>query len=166
MVGNPEDRFFSQRGSIIFHNVHVYSTYQKTYCVYSAYLAADYCLCFRYSDSAVPLLSKSEISSLCGCAALFVSDLVGIPEDRFSLGEAQMSVLFILIPFQTTPRPLYNTIVGVQANFRVSYPIRVITRVKCKVTQQTIWGSALISAISKTVLYQTVLYQTVIKRLR
>ena len=31
----------------------------------------------------------------------------------------------------TTPQPLYNTIVGVQANFRVSYPICVITRVKC-----------------------------------
>ena len=30
-----------------------------------------------------------------------------------------------------TPQPLYNTIVGVQANFRVSYPIRVISRVKC-----------------------------------
>ena len=28
-------------------------------------------------------------------------------------------------------QPLYNTIVGVQANFRVSYPIRVIMRVKC-----------------------------------
>ena len=28
-----------------------------------------------------------------------------------------------------TPQPLYNTIVGVQANFRVSYPIRVISRV-------------------------------------
>ena len=30
-----------------------------------------------------------------------------------------------------TPQPLYNTIVGVQANFRISYPNRVITRVKC-----------------------------------
>ena len=30
-----------------------------------------------------------------------------------------------------TPQPLYNTIVWVQANFRVSYPNRVITRVKC-----------------------------------
>ena len=30
-----------------------------------------------------------------------------------------------------TPGPLYNTIAGVQANFRVSYPICVITRVKC-----------------------------------
>ena len=29
-----------------------------------------------------------------------------------------------------TPQPLYNTIVGVHDNFRVSYPIRVITRVK------------------------------------
>ena len=31
----------------------------------------------------------------------------------------------------STPQPLYKTIVGVQANFRVSYPIRVILRVKC-----------------------------------
>ena len=30
-----------------------------------------------------------------------------------------------------TPQPLYNTIVGVQANFRVSYPNLVISRVKC-----------------------------------
>ena len=30
-----------------------------------------------------------------------------------------------------TPQPLYNTIVWVQANFRVSYSNRVITRVKC-----------------------------------
>ena len=30
-----------------------------------------------------------------------------------------------------TPQPLYDTIVGVQDNFRVNYPIRVITRVKC-----------------------------------
>ena len=27
-----------------------------------------------------------------------------------------------------TPQPLYNTIGGVQANFRVSYPIRFISR--------------------------------------
>ena len=31
----------------------------------------------------------------------------------------------------STSQPLYNTIVGVQANFHVSYPFRVITRVKC-----------------------------------
>ena len=30
-----------------------------------------------------------------------------------------------------TPQPLYSTIVGVHDNFRVSYPICVITRVKC-----------------------------------
>ena len=29
-----------------------------------------------------------------------------------------------------TPQPLYNTVFGVQANFRVSYPNYVITRVK------------------------------------
>ena len=28
-------------------------------------------------------------------------------------------------------QPVYNTIVGVQANFRVSYPNRVIKRIKC-----------------------------------
>ena len=30
-----------------------------------------------------------------------------------------------------TPQPLYNTIVGIKAKFRVSYPIPVIMRVKC-----------------------------------
>ena len=54
----------------------------------------------------------------------------------------------------TTPQPLYNTIIGVQTNFRVSYPICIITRVKCIVIQQneslmTIWGPC---AISKTML--------------
>ena len=56
-----------------------------------------------------------------------------------------------------TPQPLYNTIVWVQANFRVSYPNRVIMRVKCIVIKEnkskmTIWGPTLISVISKTVL--------------
>ena len=42
--------------------------------------AADQCLFFRYTDSTIPLLPKSEISSLyiaifCGCKARFVSDL-------------------------------------------------------------------------------------------
>ena len=42
----------------------------------------DQRLCFRYIDSTIPLLSKSEISSLdlaifCSCTAWFVSDQVG-----------------------------------------------------------------------------------------
>ena len=49
-------------------------------------------LCFRYTDSAIPLLPKYEIFNplaiLCGCTAWFVSDLVGNPEDRFSHNEA------------------------------------------------------------------------------
>ena len=36
---------------------------------------ADQRLCFRYSDSTVPLLLKSEIS--CACTDWFVSDLLG-----------------------------------------------------------------------------------------
>ena len=45
---------------------------------------ADQRLCFRYTDSTIPLLPNSEISSLCGCTDQFVSDLVGNPEDQFS----------------------------------------------------------------------------------
>ena len=54
---------------------------------------ADQRLCFRYKDSTIPLLSKSEIPKsltiFCDCTARFVSDLVGNPEDRFSHNEAQ-----------------------------------------------------------------------------
>ena len=48
---------------------------------------ADQRLCFRYSDSTVPLLLKSKISIFCSCTARFVSDLfenhiVGFPTSR------------------------------------------------------------------------------------
>ena len=59
--------------------------------------------------------------------------------------------------YQDTPQPLYYTIVGVQANFLISYPNRVITRVKCTVIKEdksliTIWGPTLIRVVTKTVL--------------
>ena len=42
---------------------------------------ADQRLCFRYTDSAIPIPSKSEIfkplAIFCGCAAQFLSDQVG-----------------------------------------------------------------------------------------
>ena len=42
---------------------------------------ADQCLCFRYIDSKIPLLSKSKnfqpLATLCACTAQFVSDLFG-----------------------------------------------------------------------------------------
>ena len=42
---------------------------------------ADQRLCFRYTESAIPPLSKSEIfeslAIFCGCAAWFVSDQIG-----------------------------------------------------------------------------------------
>ena len=44
------------------------------------------------------------------------------------------SMLLINVKMPTvlsTPQTLYNTIAGVQANFRVSFPVCVITRVKC-----------------------------------
>ena len=48
---------------------------------------ADQRLCFRYMNSTIPLLPKSEISSLIAiffcCKAWFVSDLFGNPKHRF-----------------------------------------------------------------------------------
>ena len=52
---------------------------------------ADQRLRFRYTDSTIPLLPKSDISC-CGCSAWFMSDLVENPEDRFSHNEAQLSM--------------------------------------------------------------------------
>ena len=51
-----------------------------------SYGTADQCLCFRYSDSTIPLLSVVYISeiSICGSTAQFVLDVVGNPKDRFS----------------------------------------------------------------------------------
>ena len=55
---------------------------------------ADQRLCFRYTDSTIPLLSKSEIlrplAIFCACPVRFVLDLVGNSEDRVSHNEAQM----------------------------------------------------------------------------
>ena len=56
---------------------------------------ADQRLCFRYLDSTIPLLSKSEISGLQPSfeTAHFVSDLVINPEDRFSQNEAHLMII-------------------------------------------------------------------------
>ena len=55
--------------------------------------AADQRLCFRYTESTIPLLPKirnfKPLAIFCGCTARFVSDLVENPEDRFSHDEAQ-----------------------------------------------------------------------------
>ena len=56
---------------------------------------ADQRLCFCYTDSTIPLLPKSKISSLfCGCKARFVPDLVGNPEDWFSHNEAHLMFVY------------------------------------------------------------------------
>ena len=56
----------------------------------------DQRLCFRYTDSTIPLLSKSEISGFVlvifyRSTVWFVWDLVGNPEDRFSHKEAHLA---------------------------------------------------------------------------
>ena len=50
---------------------------------------ADQRLCFRYIDSAIPLLSK-PLFIFSECTVRTVSDLVGNPEDRFSHNEAHI----------------------------------------------------------------------------
>ena len=49
--------------------------------------------CFSYTDSTFPLLpiktqNFKPLAIFCGCTAKFVSDLVGIPKDRFPCDEA------------------------------------------------------------------------------
>ena len=57
---------------------------------------ADQRLCFRYTDSTIPLPCK-PLAIFYGCTARFVWDLVGNPEDRFSHNEVQM-VLHVVAP--------------------------------------------------------------------
>ena len=57
---------------------------------------ADQRLCFRYTDSTIHLLLKSEILSLSDCAARFVWDLVGNPEDPFSHKETHIVTVVFL----------------------------------------------------------------------
>ena len=59
-------------------------------------LTANQRLCCHYIDSTVPLLSDFKPqATFRGCAAPFVSDLVGNPEDRFSPDAAHMILNFI-----------------------------------------------------------------------
>ena len=66
---------------------------------------ADQRLCFRYTDSTIPLLPKSEISVkpltiFYGCTAWFVSYKVGNPEDRFSYNEAHFMLVIVTCKFK------------------------------------------------------------------
>ena len=66
-----------------------------------------------------------------------------------------------------TPQLLYNTIVGVQANFRVSYPIRVISRVKClDDIRKGVLNSHLGSNPNPCYIQNRVITNSVIKRFR
>ena len=52
---------------------------------------ADQRLCFRFSDSTIPLLSKSKISSLYPSSATVQPGLCRIPNCLFSRAQAQVS---------------------------------------------------------------------------
>ena len=60
---------------------------------------ADQRLCFRYTDSTIPLLPTvirnfKPLAIFCGCKARFVSYLVGNSEARFSHNEAKITYVF------------------------------------------------------------------------
>ena len=69
---------------------------------------ADQRLCFRYRDSTTPPLPKPQ-AIFCGCAAQFVSDLIGNPEDRFSHNEAHMKTMMVCICTVQSDCCLYGT---------------------------------------------------------
>ena len=54
------------------------------------YREADQRLCFRYTDSIIPLLPFKPLVIFCSCTARFVSDQVRNTEDRFFHNEAQI----------------------------------------------------------------------------
>ena len=56
----------------------------------------DQCLCFRFMDSAVPLLLKSKnlITIFCDCTGRVVLDLIGTPKDQFSRVVSHVMDLF------------------------------------------------------------------------
>ena len=74
---------------------------------------ADQRFCFRNKDSTIPLLPKREISSnfsnFSNCAARFVKDLVGIPEDRISRDAAHL-ILMHMVPPVTCNCAYFTTI--------------------------------------------------------
>ena len=61
---------------------------------------ADLRLCFCYIDSTIPLLpeiqNSKSLAIFCDCTARFGWDLVGNPEDRFSLDEAHIMVFRLI----------------------------------------------------------------------
>ena len=70
--------------------------------------SANQRLCFRYIDSTIPLLSKSNFKPLaifCDCTVWFVSDFVGNPEDRFSHNETRIDTYHSLKVHFNRPYP-------------------------------------------------------------
>ena len=53
---------------------------------------ADQRLCFRYTDSTIPVRIFTPLAIFFDCTARCVSDQVGNPEDRFSHNETQCSL--------------------------------------------------------------------------
>ena len=62
-----------------------------------SYCTADHCLCFHYKDSTIPSLLIPKISrfwlSSVTVQAVFMSDLVGSPEDWFSRAAAHLIII-------------------------------------------------------------------------
>ena len=88
---------------------------------------ADQRLCFRYTDSTIPLQCTSYIRNFkppaifCGCTARFVWDQVGNPEDRFSHNEAHLIIAVVTASSaaRVTQHTLMHDLVLVLLRFNV-----------------------------------------------
>ena len=99
----------------------------------SASPEADQRLCFRYTDSTIPLLSiymnLQHLAIFYGCTARFVSNLVGNPEDRFShvaahISTAALRVFAAVLGFcvQSTPKVILRPNLSLKSHLRLEKP--------------------------------------------
>ena len=86
---------------------------------------ADQRLCFRYTDSTIPLLPIEKnfklLAILCGCTARFVSDLVGNPKDRFSHNKAQILRMSEKVKFLTFKWKMQIPVLSISSSMATRY---------------------------------------------
>ena len=76
-------------------------------------------------------MTLSEIVWSCLRFSVWLSDIARIKVSDIVSMTFPEDVTMKLSEIVSTPQSLYNTVFGVQAHFRVSYPNCVISRVKC-----------------------------------
>ena len=89
---------------------------------------ADQRLCFLYTDSDIPLLLQSEISSLlscfCDCTSQFLPDLVGNPNCCFSHAKEEGEGYFVQVGGQRIS--FRCKAFGLGANYPIRYHKKLV----------------------------------------